>query len=114
MFSDAPAAQTLGGCGWSRIHPVDRTKKVPFPDIDAVVAEDRIGRRQVKIDVRDRDLQQVIVAADNLAFPSDLAVGGAIVLRRAGALREGDGFADTGTQLVDGLFDICVPWRCLS
>src|SRR3954451_12400318 len=114
MFSDAPASPDAGGCGWSRIDPVDRTKKVPFANIDAVVAEDRIGRRQVKIDVRDRDLQQVIVAADNLASPSDLAVGAAVVLRFAGALREGDGFADTGTQLVDRLFGICVLWRCLS
>ena len=45
------------GRGRSRINPADRTKKVPFADIDAVVAEDRIGRCQVKIDVRDRDLQ---------------------------------------------------------
>jgi hypothetical protein len=77
------------------------------------MAEDGVRRRQVKIDVRKRYLQQVIAAADNLASPRDLAVGGAIVLRFARALREGDGLADTSTQLVDRLFGICVPWRRL-
>jgi len=47
----------------SRVDPIDRTEKIHLADVDAVVTEDRVGHRNMEIDVRDRNLQEVIVAA---------------------------------------------------
>src|SRR3954463_12210324 len=63
-FSQAPSAD-----GQATIQLMG---EVHFADIDAVMAEDRIGRCQVKIDVRDRHLQHVILAADNLPCPQEM------------------------------------------
>ena len=45
---------------------IDRSKKVHLADIDAVVAKDGIGHRNVEKGVGDRHLQQVVLAADDL------------------------------------------------
>ena len=42
-------------------------REVHLADIDAVVAEDREGHHDMEIDVRDRHLQQVVLAAKDLA-----------------------------------------------
>jgi hypothetical protein len=39
------------------VDPVDWTAKVPFADVDAVVAEDGVGHGDVEIDVLDDQLQ---------------------------------------------------------
>jgi hypothetical protein len=39
------------------VDPVDWTAKVPFADVDAVVAEDGVGHGDVEIDVLDDHLQ---------------------------------------------------------
>src|SRR6266851_1882940 len=51
----------------SSVHQIDRTKKIHLADVDAVVSEDGIGHRDVEKSVRDCHLQQVILAADDLA-----------------------------------------------
>ena len=51
----------------SGVDEIDRTKKIHLADIDAVVAEDGVGHRDVKKGVGDRHLQQVVLAADDLA-----------------------------------------------
>src|SRR5262245_31882898 len=51
----------------SRIDPIDWTKEVHLADVDSVVAEDRVGHRDVEIDVWNRHLQQVVLAAKRLA-----------------------------------------------
>jgi hypothetical protein len=40
----------------SGVDPIDRTKEVHLADVDAVVAEDPVGHRDMEIDVRDRHL----------------------------------------------------------
>src|ERR1700732_3347745 len=75
----------------SGVDQIDRTKKIHLADIDAIVAEDGIGHRDVEKGVGDRHLQQVVLAADDLAgCPGefDLALARARVLRLLHALRE--------------------------
>jgi hypothetical protein len=49
------------------VHQIDRTKKIHLADVNAVVAEDGIGHRDVEKSVRDCHLEQVILTADDLA-----------------------------------------------
>ena len=101
----------------SRVDPIDRTKEVHLADVDAVVAEDRVRHRDMEIDVRDRHLQQVVLAAKHLAGrpgEADLPLGGAGVLRFRYTLRECDGFPDAGAHLIDRLLVVLVLRRCLS
>src|SRR5262249_48826968 len=51
----------------SGVGQIDRTKKIHLADIDAVVAEDGVGHRDVEKGVGDRHLQQVVLAADDFA-----------------------------------------------
>ena len=51
----------------SCVDPIDRTKEVHLADVDAVVAEDRVRHRDMEINVWDRHLQQVVLAAKHLA-----------------------------------------------
>ena len=51
----------------SGVGQIDRTKKIHLADIDAAVAEDGVGHRDVEKGVGDRHLQQVVLAADDLA-----------------------------------------------
>src|SRR5216683_3407757 len=100
----------------SGLDPTDRTKEVHLADIDAVVAEDREGHHDMEIDVRDRHLQQVILAAKDLAGrpgEADLPLGGTGVLRFRHALREYDGLPDAGAHLIDCLLVILVLGRRL-
>jgi hypothetical protein len=63
----------------SGLDPMDRTKEVHLADIDAVVAEGRVGHHDMEIDVRDRHLQKVVLAAKDLAGrpgEADLPLGG--------------------------------------
>src|SRR5512132_119740 len=87
----------------SRVDPIDRTKEVHLADFDAVVTEDRVRHRDMEIDVWDRHLQQVVLAAKNLAGrrkgQTDRPVGGTGILRLLHALRESDSLPDTGAQL---------------
>src|SRR5258707_8016037 len=55
----APRTRAIGVAGTSDrlgLDPMDRTKEVHLADIDAVVAEDRVDRHDMEIDVRDRYL----------------------------------------------------------
>jgi len=55
----APRTPEIGAAKVSderSVDPIDRTKEVHLADIDAVVAEDRVGHRDMEIDVRDRHL----------------------------------------------------------
>ena len=95
---------------------IDRTKKIHLADIDAVVAEDGVGHRDVEKGVRDRHLQQVVLAPDDLAGRPgefDLALARARVLRLLHALRESDGLPDAGAQFVDRLLVVpCLGGVC--
>jgi hypothetical protein len=51
----------------SGVHQIDRTKKIHLANVDAIVSEDGIGHRDVEKSVGNRHLQQVILAADDLA-----------------------------------------------
>src|ERR1700688_1951658 len=100
----------------SGLDPTDRTKEVHLADIDAVVAEDREGHHDMEIDVRDHHLQQVVLAAKDLARrpgEADLPLGGTGVLRFRHALRECDGLPDAGAHLIDRLLVILVLGRRL-
>ena len=101
----------------SRVDEIDRAKKIHLADIDAIVAEDGVGHRDVEKGVGDRHLHQVVLAADDLAgCPGefDLALARARVLRLLHALRESDGLPDAGAQFVDRLFVVLVLGRRLS
>src|SRR5882762_10506283 len=98
----------------SGVDQIDRTKKIHLADIDAVVAEDGVGHRDMEKDVGDRHLQQVVLAADDLARRPgefDLSLARARVLRLLHALRESDGLPDAGAQFVDRLFVVLVLGR---
>src|ERR1043166_6722080 len=45
----------------SGIYPVDRAEEILLPDIYAIVAQDRVGSHQVEVDVRNRDLKQIVI-----------------------------------------------------
>src|SRR5207244_10233293 len=101
----------------SGLDPMDRSKEVHLADIDAVVAEDRVGHYDMEVDVRDRHLQQVVLAAKDLAGrpgEADLPLGGTGVLRFPHALREYDGLPDAGAHLIDRLLLILVLGRPLA
>jgi hypothetical protein len=69
-----------------------------------------------KVLIRDRHLQQVVLAADDLAGRPgefDLALARARVLRLLHALRESDGLPDAGAQFVDRLLVVLVLGRRL-
>ena len=100
----------------SGVDQIDRTKKIHLADIDTVVAEDGVGHRDMEKDVGDRHLQQVVLAADDLAGRPgefDLALARARVLRLFHALRESDGLPDAGAQFVDRLLVVVVLGRRL-
>src|ERR1700738_628908 len=115
----APRTRTVGTAevsDKSGLDPMDGTKKVHLADIDAVVAEDREGHHDMEIDVRDRHLQQVVLAAKDLAGrpgEADLPLRGTGVLRFRHALREYDGLPDAGAHLIDCLLVILVLGRRL-
>ena len=57
-----------------------RAEIIPLADLDAVVAQDRVGRRQVEIEVRHRGREQISLARElHIVWPPilqvDLAVG---------------------------------------
>jgi hypothetical protein len=81
----------------SAVDQIDRTKKIHLADIDAVVPEDGVGHRNVEKGVGDRHLQQIVLAADDLAGRPgelDLALARARVLHLVNALRESDRLLD--------------------
>src|SRR5712692_7491466 len=51
----------------SGVDQIDRTKKIHLADIDAIMAEDGVGHRDVEKSIGYRHLQQVVLAADYLA-----------------------------------------------
>ncbi len=51
----------------SRRDQIDRLQEIDLPDIDAVVAQDRVGGREVEVGVGHDHLQQIVLAADDLA-----------------------------------------------
>jgi hypothetical protein len=70
-------------------------KEVHLADVDAAVAEDRVRHRNVEVDVRNRYLKQVILAADDLPGnprKADFAVFCAFVLCFAYTFGEIDSF----------------------
>src|SRR5260370_31672711 len=97
----------------SGVDQIDRTEKVHLPDIDAVVAEDGVGHPNVEKGVGDRHLQQVVLAAGDLARrPGEayLSLAPVRVLRLLHALRESDGLPDAGAQFLDRLVLRLVLW----
>jgi hypothetical protein len=100
----------------SRVDEIDRAKKIHLANIDAIVAEDGVGHRDVEKGVGNRHLQQVVLAANDLAGRPgefDLALARARLLRLPHALRESDGLPDAGAQFVDSLLVVLVLGRRL-
>src|SRR3979411_783275 len=100
----------------SGVDQIDRTKKIHLADIDAVVAEDGVGHRDMEKNLGYRRLPEVVLAADDLAGRPgefDLALARARVLRLFHALRESDGLPDAGAQVVDRLLVVVVLGRRL-
>jgi hypothetical protein len=48
---------------------VERADEIGFPDLDAVVAEDRVCRRRVEEEIGQRELQQVVDAGEFFGSP---------------------------------------------
>src|SRR5258708_22013665 len=89
-------------------------EKVHFADFDAVLAEDRVGHGDVEEDVWDRDLQQVVLAADDLTGgprEADFSLVRAGVFLFFDAFHERDGLADAGAQLVERLLVVVMSRR---
>ena len=87
-------SSSIDGSGGDEI---DRTKKIHLADVDAVVAEDGIGHRNMKKSIGDRHLQQVVLATDDLAGRPgefDFALARARILRLIHAFRESNGLPD--------------------
>jgi hypothetical protein len=86
--------------------PANIPEKVHFPEVHAIVAKDRVDHRQVEIDVRHDDLQEIVFPAERLARrprQSDppLAGTGELCFRdRAG---EDDGLADSRAEFLEAL-----------
>jgi hypothetical protein len=69
---EAPRPRTFAaGSVSSARRSVQRAQEIRFADLDAVVTQDRIGRRRVEIEVRQRVLQQIIEAREGLGLPAD-------------------------------------------
>src|SRR6476661_3480922 len=61
----------------------NRTQKVLLADVEPVVAQDSVGNRQVKIEVRQREMVEIVVAfhltlVGRSEREGELAVGGGI------------------------------------
>src|SRR5258707_966828 len=80
-------------------------KEVHLADVDAAVAEDRVRHRNVEVDVRNRYLKQIILAADDLpGHPrkAHFAAFCAFVLCFPYAFGEIDSFPNASAQLFEG------------
>src|SRR5437867_12536007 len=83
-----------------------RADIVHLPEVDAVVAEDRVRHRRVEEEVRDGDVPEVIVAAEPPpAEPgrSHLPILGAGQVLRLDALQEAEALLDPLPELRAGL-----------
>lgn len=107
--------QTLGERAAGRVRGEDRkvkTEEVGLAQVDAVVAQDRVRRRRVEVEVRHRVAQQIVDAREaaltGAAGDDDLARRCRLHrLRRDGA-NEGEGLVDAGLQLSEGLLVVGV------
>ena len=67
---------------------IERADEVDLPELDAVVAEDRVRRRHVEEEIGQRELQQIVDAGEFFRFASnrsdDFACLGAVAGRGAG------------------------------
>src|SRR5439155_26994777 len=61
------SAQSVETFQSSRFDKIDRSKQVHLTDIDACVAKDGVCHRDVKIDIRDRHLKQIVVSPYDFA-----------------------------------------------
>src|SRR5712664_4078010 len=99
--------------GFDKIH---WPKEVHLADVDAAVAEDRVRHRNVVVDVRNRYLKQIILAANDLPGnprKTDFAFFCAFVLCFVYAFGEIDSFPNASAQLFEGLLIVFVFWRRL-
>jgi len=87
----------------SGVDQIDRTKKIHLADIDAIMAEDGVGHRDVEKSIGYRHLQQVVLAADYLVGRPgqfDFAFSRIRVPRLLHALCESDCLANAVAQFV--------------
>src|ERR1700732_1168349 len=103
-----PVSSSLDKIYWPKeVHPAD---------VDAGVAEDRVRHRNVEVDVRNRYLKQIILAADDLPGnprKADFAAFCAFILCFVYAFGEIDSFPNASAQLFEGLLIVFVLWRRL-
>src|ERR1700732_1775118 len=100
----------------SSLDKIHWPKEVHLADVDAAVAEDCVRHRNVEVDVRNRYLKQIILAADDLPGnprKADFAAFCAFVLCFAYAFGEIDGFPNASAQLFEGLLIVFVLRRRL-
>src|SRR5919201_4322504 len=57
------AGRALTGASRSGVRPIYRTEEIHFADIDPAVTEDRVGRHDMEIYIRDRHLQEIVLSA---------------------------------------------------
>jgi hypothetical protein len=85
---------------------------VALADLDAVVAQDVVGGRDVEIEIRHRmaeqELQALVAGFLVASLDHDLLVFGAVDLLRGDGLDEGDCLGDAGLEVGQSLFVVLV------
>jgi hypothetical protein len=107
-------------CLVSRRSDRDGTDEVTLADLDAAVAEDVVGGGDVKIEVWQREVMEVVrpfhVALNTLAKrENDLAVGGVVDLFCVERLHKGDCLRNARLEFCDRLLVVLILGRvCVS
>jgi hypothetical protein len=103
-------------CLVSRRSDWDGTDEVRLPDLDATVAEDVVGGGDVKIEVWQREVMEIVrtfhVALNTRAKrENDLAVGGVVDLLRVERLHKGDRLRNASLEFCDRLLVVLILGR---
>src|SRR5215471_6943487 len=87
-----------------------RAKEVLLAELDAVVAEDRVGRRGVEEEIRQYDTDQVILAFEGSCLPThlqrDVPFFRAVDLRWLEFLDEGNRLRNARLQFLEAAFGV--------
>src|SRR5712691_5529539 len=94
----------------------DRTQKVALADVNAAMAQDRVGDCDVEIEVRQHEMVEVIVAfhvalVGRAEGERDLTIGRRIDLLAVERLQIGDRFCETRLELIDRRLIVFVARR---